>query len=490
VKLQGVVTTGIYCRADCRARPHPKNLRPVRSGVDALAKGFRPCLVCRPDRIADLGRTSPTPELAHALRLIAEGYLDAANTDALAARIGYSTRHLVRLFRHHIGASPDFVARSRRAHLARRLLDESNLSVTRVAEAAGFTSTRQMNRVVLELFGFSPRVLRSKRRRGDCLDALDGGLRLRIPHALTTDIEGTFAFLSARAMPGVEVASATSYARTIDACGHPGVLEVQPSKDGAHLIATLHLASFGSLIEHVAQVRALFALDDPVDPSRAHLAKDDTLGALVRAHPRVVMPGAYDRFETAVRIIVGQQVSVAGATTVAARLAARLGDPVAVANMPEGLSQLFPTAHQLAGAKLDALGMPTARARTITRFAAAVEAGDLPLDGLLPLDEMLAGFMALDGIGPWTAHLVAGRVMRHPDAFPASDLGIRKGIAALLGEAAPVSARVAEKMAEQWRPYRFAAAAYLWLAASLSQKNAPRPLNPSVRKHRTQRKKR
>ncbi len=168
MKIQGVITTGIYCRADCGARPNPENIRPMRNPIAALAAGFRPCLVCRPDRLPEFGLDQPAPEVAHAIRLIAEGFLDDANTEQLAQRVGYSSRQLLRLFEQHVGASPDFVARARRAHLARRLLDESQLSITNIAFAAGFASVRQMNRVVKDLFGFSPSQLRRNDRAKTC----------------------------------------------------------------------------------------------------------------------------------------------------------------------------------------------------------------------------------------------------------------------------------------------------------------------------------
>jgi methylphosphotriester-DNA--protein-cysteine methyltransferase len=201
--LRGVVTTGIYCQANCKARPSPSNVRRMRNAVEAQTAGFRPCLLCRPDRLPGLGIEQPAAKIASAVRLIAEGFLDSATTEQLADRIGYSTRHLVRLFQEHIGATPDFVARSRRAHLARRLIDESHLSISQIAFAAGFLSIRQMNRVMQELFGFSPSELRQKRRRGDALDPLDGGLRLRLPYSGRLDGQSLIRYLGARAIPGV-----------------------------------------------------------------------------------------------------------------------------------------------------------------------------------------------------------------------------------------------------------------------------------------------
>ena len=462
MELRGVATTGIYCRADCTGRPKPENTRPVRSAVAAMAAGFRPCLVCRPDRLPDIGLDQPAAEIAHAVRLIAEGYLDTASTDELAKRIGYSTRHLVRLFEKHVGASPDFVARARRGHLARRLLDESDLSITHVAFAAGFASIRQMNRVMRELFGFTPTELRAKRSRRDTLDPLDGGLRLRIPYRGTVAGKRLISYLAGRAIPGVEFVEQECYRRTINTCGHPGVVEVRDPEDGRHLCVTMHLATFGSIIDEVERVRRLFGLAlDTTDAERV-LGRDPLLGPLVRREPGLRMPGAWDRFETAVRIIIGQQVSVAAASTIVGRLVERFGERVNVP-LPGALGFLFPSAAALAGGDLRGLGVPGARAETIRRFAEAVASGVVDLSRVAPCEEIVAELMGIPGIGSWTAQLIAGRVVGDLDAFPSSDLGLRRAAAGLLGDDQPVTASALDRLAEAWRPHRATAAAYLWM---------------------------
>ena len=463
VQLQGVVTTGIYCRADCTARPNPEHVRPMPNAVAALAAGYRPCLLCRPDRLPDLGLEQPVAEVAYALRLIAEGYLDTASTEELATRIGYSSRHLVRLFERYIGASPDFVARARRAHLARRLLDESRLSVTRVASAAGFSSIRQMNRVMKGLFGFSPSQLRNKRTRGEPLDALDGGLRLRVPYHGRLDPPGLVTYLGERAIPAVEEVVGGRYRRTMNTCGYPGVVEVADGGDASHLHVTMHLATFGSIIEQVERVRSLFGLDRDPAPGCRSLRRDPILGPLVRRRPAVRIPGAWDRFETAVRIIVGQQVSVAGASTTLGKIVGDVGERVPTP-LPGGLARLFPSPDALAAADPRTFPMPAARARTIVGFARAVADSAVDLSDPGPLPEALARLQAVAGVGPWTANLIAARVMGAQDAFPASDLGLRKAAGRLLGASAPISARELETVAEAWRPFRALAAAHLWMS--------------------------
>lgn len=412
-----------------------------------------------------IGIEQPAAEIAQAVRMIAEGFLDTADTEALAARIGYSARQLVRLFEEHIGATPDFVARSRRAHLARRLLDESDLAISKVAFVAGFTSIRQMNRVMRALFAFSPSELRRKRRRGDVMDPLDGGLRLRLPYAGPFDVQHMVSYLGARAIPGVETHVGDTYRRTMRTCGVPGVVDVRGSGDAQHLEVTMHLGSFGSIIDQVEQLRSLFGLRHDAVAAENALRRDKLLGSCVGQYPGTRIAGSWNRFETAVRIIVGQQVSVAGASTVCGRIAERFGERVNVA-LPGGLRFLFPSPAVLAKADLVGIGMPSARARTVVAFAQAVASGDIDLGASTSLKESRDKVEDLPGIGPWTSGLIAARVMEHSDAFACSDLGLRKGAALLLGRAAPLSARELETLAERWRPYRTTAMAYLWRAAA------------------------
>jgi AraC family transcriptional regulator of adaptative response / DNA-3-methyladenine glycosylase II len=442
----------------------------MRNSIEALANGFRPCLICRPDRLPDFGMGYSDPEIAHAVRLIAEGFLDDARTEELASRVGYSSRHLVRLFEKHIGASPDFVARARRAHLARRLLDESDLPITKVAFAAGFSSLRQMNRVMRELFAFSPSELRSKRRKYDAFDPLDGGLKLRVPFEGELDVQRTIRYLESRAIPTVETVERETYKRTMNTCGHPGVVEICSSNAKKNKVSasdqlevSLHLATFGSIIEQLERVRALFGINLEHTAAITHLSQDRLLGRLVRTQPGVRMPGAWDRFETSIRIIVGQQISLAGASTLTGRLAQRFGTACDV-GLPDSLSQIFPGAKALAAADGRDWGMPQSRVNTIRRFSAAVASGELDLGAVDSLDETVKRLEALPGIGPWTSQFIAGRVMGHQDAFPAGDLGLRKSAARLVGKLKPLTTKELTELAESWRPFRRVASSFLWMA--------------------------
>ncbi len=434
--------------------------------IAAMAAGYRPCLLCRPDRLPDLGLGDTSPQVAHALRLIVEGALDHTSGAELATRVGYSQRQLTRLFEAELGASPDFIARACRAHLARRLLDESDLSITKIAFTAGFSSIRQMNRVMRELFGFAPSALRAKRRRGDALDPLDGGLHLRIPYDEPFDARRTIAYLASRAIPGVSEVEDGTYRRTINACGYPGVAEVCDG-DGSFLRVTLHLASFGSILEQVQRARSLFGITRHDAAAYPALRRDEIIGPLVRRRPGLRLPGAWDRFETSIRILVGQQISVAGASTVCGRLVKRFGQRIEIP-LRGSIHSLFPTATALSQAAPEDLDMPRARGRAIIGFARAVASGQLDLYRADPLPQTLAALEALPGIGPWTANLIAARVFDQPDAFAASDLGLRKAVTQRLQLPERISTSRLDRLSQDWSPWRSTAIAYLWMSEDLS----------------------
>jgi AraC family transcriptional regulator of adaptative response / DNA-3-methyladenine glycosylase II len=463
-----VVTTGIYCRPGCGARPLPGNVRRFAHPAAAEAAGFRACLQCRPYRVALPAGAFAGPELVcRAVQLILGGALDGGTEAELAARLGLSGRHLRRLFAEHVGATPDQLARSRRAHFARRLLDDTDLSVTAVAYASGFGSPRQLNRACREVFRATPRDLRARRRRADRL-AADGGLALRLPHRGALDWPRLLAYFGHRAIPGVEQvehggggrngdgAGGGAYRRTVVVDGDPGVLEVVPGGPD-HLVLRAHLPHWEGLIHVVDRVRRMLGLDADLAGAHADLAGDPVIGPLVAARPGTRVPGAWDPLEIGVRAIVGQQVSVAAASTVTGRIVARLGSPVpGVAGL--GLTHTFPTARALAGGDLDGLGLTRARAAAIRAWARAVDAGAVALDRSVPLDRLVAAVVAVPGLGPWTANYLALR-LGEPDAFPATDLGLVRAFARLGVGGGPEALADA---AEAWRPHRALAAVHLW----------------------------
>jgi AraC family transcriptional regulator of adaptative response / DNA-3-methyladenine glycosylase II len=461
--VQAVRTTGIYCRPECGGRPLERNCRPYRSAVAAEAAGYRPCLRCRPDRLPPLMDSDAAGLVGRALALIADGQLDDGSEDTLARRLGVTARHLRRLFHERVGATPALVARSRRAHFARRLLDESDLRITDVAFAAGFTSVRQMNRVMSDVFRFTPMELRDKRRDAERL-AADGGLPLRVAFAGNVRFEDALAHKQPRAIPGVECVDGGVYRRTVSSCGHPGVIEVSDEGDGRHLRVVAHLPTMLMLIDDVARCRRVFGLDRP-SADDTLLARDSLLRPLIRTRSGLRVPGAWDPFESSVRIMLGQQVSVAAATTLAGRLTQAFGTPVpGLAAM--GLTHAFPAAVSIADSSVDrlrAIGLPAARAESIRAFARAYADERLRLDAGAAIDDLRASLLALPGVGPWTVELIAMQAAGHPDAFPSGDLGLRRAAGRLLNQERTPDARELEAMAEAWRPHRSLAAMHLWM---------------------------
>jgi AraC family transcriptional regulator, regulatory protein of adaptative response / DNA-3-methyladenine glycosylase II len=451
--FSAVLTTGIYCRPGCGARPRAENVRTFELAASAEAAGFRACLRCRPYRVASpLGGHAPDL-VCRAVRLIIDGALDDGTEEALGARLAMSPRHLRRMFSEHLGVTPGQLARSRRAHFARRLLDDSELTVAQVAFASGFGSLRQFNRDMREVFRAAPTELRGRRRRADRL-AADGGLSLRLPFRPPFDWDGTLAFLAARAVPGVESVTGQAYRRTISLDGAPGVLEVQPAGPD-HLLLRAHLPYWEGLI-HVAE-RAGAMVGAGADAAPAGLAGDPVIGPLVAARPGLRVPGAWGPLEVAVHALAARPGALALARARMGALVRGLGQPVP--GLDHGLTHLFPSADVLAGGDLAAAGLPPAAAGAVRALAAAVAAGTIVLDGGPGLAELVAAVTALPGAGPAAAHHIALR-LGYGDAFPAADPGIRQALRAL-GSAGP-----AEQAAVAWSPWRALAATHLLAAAS------------------------
>jgi AraC family transcriptional regulator, regulatory protein of adaptative response / DNA-3-methyladenine glycosylase II len=454
--VSAVVTTGIYCRPGCSARPRAENVRPFALAAAAETAGYRACLRCRPYRWPQSVSWTGPELVCRAVRLVLDGALDRGTEADLGARLGISARHLRRLFTAHLGVTPDGLARSARAHFARRLLDDTDLTIAEVAFASGYGSLRQFNRACQELFRASPKALRARRRVADRLVA-DGGLVLRLPFDGPLDWDAHVAYLAARAIPGVEHVEGVVYRRTIVVGSDPGVLELFPG-GGDHLLLRAHLPHWEELIHVVERARRIARLDLDLAEPAAHLSHDPILGPLLHARPGLRPPGTWDPFETGVRAILGQQVTVKGANTLAGRLVERFGTPVRGLG-PLGLSHTFPSPETLAEVDLAGMGLTRARGGAIRAFARAVAGDTVRLDRSVSLDALVSSLAGLDGLGTWTAHYIALR-LGEPDAFPATDLGLRRA----LTRRAP-SESVLE-VAGRWRPWRALAAAHLWAAES------------------------
>ena len=453
-----VLTTGIYCRSICPAvTPQRRNVRFYPCAAAAEEAGFRPCRRCRPDAAPGTPAwrgTSAT--VLRGLRCIEEGALDSGSVQDLADRLGMGERQLRRLFREHLGAPPNALARTRRAHFARQLIDQTALPMTEVAFAAGFGSLRQFNDVMRSTFGRAP----VEMRRGLAqLPGPAGGLRLRVPVRAPYDWNAIIAFLTRRAIPGVEQVTSAAYRRSILVDGTPHCLEVTFESRTPCLVLWVQPPATRGFLEVVERTKALFdAGADPL-PIGEHLRSDDGLRPLLRTRPGLRVPGAWDGFELGVRAILGQQVSVAGATTLAGRLVRAFG-----ARIPEaigGITHLFPAAGRLAEADLTKIGLPGSRAKALCNFAREVASGNLSLSPAASMEETRDRLLAIPGLGPWTVDYIALRALRDPDAFPAGDLGLRR---ALSTSAALISEKALRARAEVWRPWRAYAALHLWTA--------------------------
>ncbi|MHC9084656.1 DNA-3-methyladenine glycosylase 2 family protein [Luteimonas sp. RIT-PG2_3] len=469
-----VTSTGIYCRPVCPARPpRRENVVYHASAAAAEAAGFRPCLRCRPELSPSEGAWRRGDEVvARALKLIDQGVLGDGPLADLAERLHVGERQLRRLFVDRLGAPPIGVHGTRRLLFAKQLLTETALPITQVAEAAGFGSLRRFNTTFRDAYRMAPRDLR-KREPAANSESLSLRLNYRPPY----DFDAMLSFLRGRALPGVERVDARQYTRVIGTRDAPGWLRVSawPAQDGTPqhaLRLEVHGCTPAQLLDVVNRVRRMFDLDaDPQVIAQA-LSKDPRLATLVQRAPGLRLPSGWDGFEIAMRAIIGQQVSVAAARTVTARVSQRFGDPLPPALAELGFAHLFPRPQQLVDADLSAIGLTRARAQTIRTVSAALLEGRVDFRVERTLDDFTRRWIALPGIGPWTAQYIAMRALGHPDAFPAEDLVLQR---ALPDDGSRLGAKALLAHAEQWRPWRAYAVIQLWRDAMPRPKDVPTP---------------
>jgi AraC family transcriptional regulator of adaptative response / DNA-3-methyladenine glycosylase II len=449
--VMAVTSTHIYCRPGCPARlPARRNVRFYATPAAAESAGFRACLRCRPDRAPGAPAANGTAAtVTRALRLIDEGALADGSLETLAGRLGVTSRWLRQLFERHVGAAPLDVARTRKAHLARKLIEETVLPLEDVAAAAGYGSARRLRSAMQQAFERAP----SAMRRGPASSS-DGALELRLAARAPFDAAPLLAFFAARAVHGVEEVRDGVYRRAFALEGEPATLEVRTLPDA--VVLRLPARAAAALPRVVSRVSRMFDVDADVDAIAAWLARDPRLARALAG--RVVrVPGAFDAFEAGVRAMLGQQVSVAAARTLAGRLAQVAGAPLATPD--GGLTHVFPTPAAVAAAPLEKLGLTRARAAALRGFAAVVADGSLDLGAFRGLDDAVERLRALPGIGDWTAQYLAMRALGEPDAFPAGDLGVRQ---ALARAGRLPSEREVRARAERWRPWRSYAVLALW----------------------------
>ena len=454
-----VTSTRIYCRPVCPApSPKARNIRYYDSAAAAAAAGFRPCLRCRPEAAPGSPLHRAKSDLvAGALRLIEQGSLDETSLPELARRVGVGERHLRRLFAEELGASPIEVAATRRLLFAKKLLTETRLPIGEIAPAAGYASLRRFNAAFRATYGKAPREIRRARDASGTSEELV----LRLPYRPPYDFAHLLAFLEKRVIPGVESVDAGGYRRSFVAAGSPGWLSVAPIEGQSALALRVHHAKPSALGDIVARVRRMFDVDADPLAINAHLRRSALLKPLVRRWPGQRLPNAWDGFELAVRAVLGQQVSVAAARTLAARIADRYGTRFEEGTAI-GLHALFPSADALVEAPLETIGIMRTRADAIRALARAVVDGRVHFRPEQTLAAFQDSMVALPGIGPWTAHYVAMRALGQPDAFPAADLILRRAA----GGGEMLSTRATEMASEAWRPWRAYAVMLLWRSQS------------------------
>lgn len=456
----GVKTTGIYCRPICPAKaPKPENVTYYETAAAAEAAGFRPCLRCRPEL---------SPSALHANGSLAMQFVSLVQRDGLfgesvesaAERLGVSSRHLRRTVEDECGVSPLQLIQTTRLLFARRLLSTTSLAVSRIAFGSGFNSLARFNHTFRSRYGMAPSAFRTQTTRRA---RHDDGLRLTLAYREPFAWNALLEYWRKRAIPGVEAVVDGRYWRTVRMGKRSGWISAQANGRGLEVQVADELATH--LLPLAGRVRAMFDLDANPEPIRSALATDPALLPLIERMPGLRVPGAFDGFELAVRAILGQQVSVAAASTLAGRLVAgfaELGN-----DLPAGLTHypLDPAKiAETSALDIASIGIPLKRAETIRSLAVSIASGEIDFDRPTDPASTLQRLAAIPGIGPWTCDYIAMRILRWPDAFPAGDLGLRKALDARN----PLSLRALEERSQRWRPWRAYAAIYLWTALPLN----------------------
>ncbi|MFL6651907.1 MAG: DNA-3-methyladenine glycosylase 2 [Sulfurifustaceae bacterium] len=447
-----VSSTRIYCRPICTVKPPKReNCTFFPSAAAAEDAGYRPCLRCRPELAPGNASVDAVRRMAQAAaRLIEDGTVNGHGTQHIARRLGVTDRHMRRVFQTEFGVSPIAFAQTQRLLLAKRLLTDTRLPVTEIAYASGFGSARRLNALFKTRYRLNPTALRKAAGAPAPADALHFDLGYRPPY----DWDALLAFLGARAIAGVEAIEDRAYRRTVrivaDKREYRGWIEVSPAKRKTALRVAVSTSLAKAIPPVLARVKDLMDLScHPDDVARA-------LGSLAARNPGLRVPGAFDGFETAVRAILGQQITVAAARTLAGRFAATFGETIETPFA--SLTTLFPSPSEVAEQRhrrVVACAVTSARARSLLALAKALDRGELSLAPGADIDATLEKLRALPGIGEWTAQYIAMRALAWPDAFPHTDYGVMKA----LGETNPK--RVLEA-AEAWRPWRAYAVMHLW----------------------------
>ena len=454
--VTAVLTTKIYCRPSCPVRPpYKRNMRFYPTAAAAQQAGFRACKRCRPDASPGSPEWNLRTDLvSRAMRLIGDGVVDREGVTGLARRLGYSTRQLERHLNEEVGAGPLAVARAQRAQTARVLIETTELPFAHIAFGAGFASIRQFNDTVRAVFDGTPTAMRAQARKRKTLTA-PGSLTLRLPFRQPYAADVVFGRLVSVGVPGVEEFRDGAYRRSMRLPHGNCIAELSPMPD--YISCRLILDDVRDLTTAIARCRRLLDLDADPEAVDDALSRDRVLAELVAKHPGIRIRRTTDEHETAVRVVLGQQVSLAAARTHTARLVAACGTPLA--DPAGGLTHLFPSLDDLATFDVTTLRIPASRQRTLTNVITALADGSVVLDAGADWDRARAQLLTLPGVGPWTVEMIAMRGLGDPDAFPVSDIGVITG-----ARAAGLDTDIAGYAHEHWRPWRSYAVHYLWAA--------------------------
>jgi len=472
----GVLTTGIYCRPVCPVRvPRKENVQLYPSAAAASAAGFRPCLRCRPESSPGTPAWSGSSwKVSRALQLIDRGFLDDESVDALAEQLDVGPRQLSRLFQSHLGATPIEVAQTRRLHFAKKLIDETAMPLSEVCFASGFGSLRRFNAVFQQTYERTPRQLRDKRGRRA---GSNSGLEIKLSYRPPFDWQAMLQFLDYRAIPGVEHVDGNSYSRTFSLDGRSGHFTASFEPDSNVVRVQVSAGHSGQLYHIIDRIRSLFDLRADSTLVDSNFATDKVLGKFVKSNPGLRVPGCWDGFEVAVRAILGQQVTVKAASTLVARVAQRHGYAYESDDKPEGLTHVFPSAHELMVAELDGMGIVGSRIDAIRALAKAVAEGELIMDCTIGTEDFVERVCSIKGIGEWTAQYIAMRALNDPNAFPYSDLILRRAAVKEnykknTNELVTLTPRQLLEQASTWQPWRAYAVILLWRYYGEQIKNA------------------
>ena len=462
-----VKTTGIYCRPICPARPPKlKNCVFVPTAAAAQEAGYRPCLRCRPESSPDLDAwrgTSAT--VSRALKLIEGGALDENDVDHLADRLQIGQRHLRRLFRQHIGAAPVTVAQTRRVLLAKQLIHQTDLSMIDIAIASGFGSVRRFNETFDQLYGRPPSELR---RRAATNGSSSPQVELLLPYRPPYDWDSMIRFLQARAIAGVEVVTSDSYSRVIELGDAVGTVHITHAPEHSALRVVVRFPQLSALSTIITRIRRMFDLSAEPGAIAEVLSADPILAPLVKARPGLRVPGGWDGFEIAVRAVLGQQITVKGATGLAGRIVAVIGTPIDEAD-ESGLTHAFPRPERFKRSALDGLGIVQSRAAALVKIASAADREPHLFDPRKDLEEAIAHLRKLPGIGEWTAQYIAMRAMGESDAFLAGDVAVQRALGMRGKRMAPAQLQA---HSQRWSPWRAYAVLHLWMARNKVAKNS------------------